>query len=255
MGKKYFTISYDDGLEQDRKIIGLMKEYGIAGTFNISSGLFGKKGYIKRMFGDMGFDAPEDVKKSPKTVDHFILPLEEAKELYASYDRIEIASHGTHHMHQDKLDEPGLKVEIADDIAALSDIFGTEIKGHIFPYGGYNDAVIKTMKDAGAVYGRKAMMMVKPKDFALHIENGIITPTCWHLDKFTEDLLKHFIASESDEDQYFYMWGHGYELDYGTKRGNWNYLESLFKTISEAKDVECVTNMEMVDIYTQKHEQ
>lgn len=43
MGEKLFTVSYDDGTEQDCRIIALMEQYGIKGTFNISSGLFGKK--------------------------------------------------------------------------------------------------------------------------------------------------------------------------------------------------------------------
>ena len=37
MGKKYFTLSFDDGLEQDKRIIALMKQYGLKGTFNLNS--------------------------------------------------------------------------------------------------------------------------------------------------------------------------------------------------------------------------
>lgn len=28
MGKKYFTLSFDDGLEQDKRVIQLMRQYG-----------------------------------------------------------------------------------------------------------------------------------------------------------------------------------------------------------------------------------
>ena len=38
MGKKYFTLSFDDGLEQDKKVLELMKKYGLRGTFNLNSG-------------------------------------------------------------------------------------------------------------------------------------------------------------------------------------------------------------------------
>ena len=34
MGKKYFTLSFDDGLEQDKRVIRLMRQYGLKGTFN-----------------------------------------------------------------------------------------------------------------------------------------------------------------------------------------------------------------------------
>ena len=32
MGKKYFTLSFDDGLEQDKRVIQLMRQYGLKGT-------------------------------------------------------------------------------------------------------------------------------------------------------------------------------------------------------------------------------
>jgi len=41
------------------------------------------------------------------------------------------------------------------------------------------------------------------------------------------------------------MWGHGYELDFGTKRGNYEHLEHLFQMISKVPDVVCVTNREL----------
>ncbi len=44
----------------------------------------------------------------------------------------------------------------------------------------------------------------------------------------------------------FYMWGHGYELDYGTKLGNDEYLETIFKTVADAKDICFVTNAELI---------
>ncbi|MBQ4040083.1 MAG: polysaccharide deacetylase, partial [Oscillospiraceae bacterium] len=37
---KLFTISYDDGVDQDIILIELMKKYGIKGTFNINSERF-----------------------------------------------------------------------------------------------------------------------------------------------------------------------------------------------------------------------
>ena len=47
MGKKYFTLSFDDGLEQDKRVIRLMKQYGLKGTFNLNAGLFGARGEVK----------------------------------------------------------------------------------------------------------------------------------------------------------------------------------------------------------------
>ena len=40
--KKAFTISYDDNVTQDERLIDLMERYGIKGTFNIIPGGGGK---------------------------------------------------------------------------------------------------------------------------------------------------------------------------------------------------------------------
>ena len=36
--KKALTLSYDDGVEQDIRLIRNMDQYGIKGTFNLNSG-------------------------------------------------------------------------------------------------------------------------------------------------------------------------------------------------------------------------
>ena len=71
MGRKLFTVSYDDGTEQDFRIIELMERYGIKGTFNLSSGLFGRKSYI-RFTGERGRSAAKKDESLPgKYVDHW----------------------------------------------------------------------------------------------------------------------------------------------------------------------------------------
>ncbi len=45
MGQKLFTLSFDDGTEQDCRLIALMEKYGVKGTFNISSGIFGRPSF------------------------------------------------------------------------------------------------------------------------------------------------------------------------------------------------------------------
>ena len=40
---KYFTMSFDDGTIQDRRFVKILNNYGLKCTFNLNSGLFGKK--------------------------------------------------------------------------------------------------------------------------------------------------------------------------------------------------------------------
>lgn len=35
---KALTLSYDDGVEQDVRLINIMKQHGLKGTFNLNSG-------------------------------------------------------------------------------------------------------------------------------------------------------------------------------------------------------------------------
>ena len=40
--EKAVTFSYDDGVIYDKKLIEIFNRYGLKGTFNLSSGKFGK---------------------------------------------------------------------------------------------------------------------------------------------------------------------------------------------------------------------
>lgn len=245
MGNKYFTISYDDGVSQDARIVALMKEYGIRGTFNLNSGMFGTTRNINRIVGDIGIEARGSGRRC---VEASRMTVKQAREIYLG-DGIEIASHGTNHRSEAKLSDAELAEEVTADAQRLSELFQTEIKGHIFPFGAYDAHTLEAMREAGITYGRGVSMFKRPKDFRFHMDSGIITPTCWHLDRFTKDCLTEFLEAPTQEyPQVFYMWGHGYELDYGTKRGNDTYLESLFRMVSRAENVLCVTNRELVEI-------
>lgn len=37
---KVLTLSYDDGVVQDIRLIEIMNKYGLKGTFNINSGMY-----------------------------------------------------------------------------------------------------------------------------------------------------------------------------------------------------------------------
>lgn len=60
MSKKYFVWSFDDGLEQDKRIIEILKEYNMGATFHLNSGLYGERTYEGRI-GNLGFkEVPEE---------------------------------------------------------------------------------------------------------------------------------------------------------------------------------------------------
>ena len=44
---KALLFSFDDGCAGDRRLVSLMNQYGIKGTFHLSSGLLGREGYLQ----------------------------------------------------------------------------------------------------------------------------------------------------------------------------------------------------------------
>ena len=43
---KALTLSYDDGVEQDITLMGILDKYGIKCTFNLNSGLWAPEGHV-----------------------------------------------------------------------------------------------------------------------------------------------------------------------------------------------------------------
>lgn len=134
MGKKYFTLSFDDGLEQDKRVIRLMRQYGLKGTFNLNAGLFGTRGEVKGL-GTFSFqDCPEGVKhKFPFSyVQHNRIPQDEVRQVY---EGMEIATHGFRHEPLGAVSEDEMRASVDADKAALEKIFGTTVVGHAYAQG------------------------------------------------------------------------------------------------------------------------
>lgn len=45
---KALTLSYDDGVEQDEHLIGILRAHGMRGTFNLNAGLYAPEGTVFR---------------------------------------------------------------------------------------------------------------------------------------------------------------------------------------------------------------
>jgi len=121
MGKKYFVWSFDDGLEQDKKIIEIIKQYHMGATFHLNSGLFGDKTYEGRI-GNLGMkevhaDTFNEKKHFLPYVPHFRIPEDEITQVYKGF---EISSHTKTHANLTKCSAEKLHREIADDVSALS---------------------------------------------------------------------------------------------------------------------------------------
>ena len=135
MPRKYFVWSFDDGVVQDRRIVEILREFGLGATFHLNSGLFGAKTFIGH----------------PPTVPHERLEAAEAKELYNGF---EIAAHTCTHRDLSACTDAERRREIADDVAALSGLFDREITGFAYPYGRGAAESRDALIAAGVCYAR-----------------------------------------------------------------------------------------------------
>ena len=77
--RKALTLSYDDGVVQDRRVVGILNDHGLKATFNLGAGVLGFHG-TAQMNG--------------RQVDISKVEPEEVKSLYAGH---EVAGHGLWH--------------------------------------------------------------------------------------------------------------------------------------------------------------
>ena len=219
--KKYFTVSFDDGLEQDKKTLEAMRKYGIKGTFNLNSGLLGQKGDIKYMgkYGMANVEKGQRKRGFWKFADSDRIPTDEIRQVYAG---MELCTHSVHHVDLSKLNGEELASELVPDREAL-----------------------QLLKNNGFLYARGVMSEKAKRNFAFPENPLNFKPTCWHIEGDIEMLLDQFIAAEpTDGDMLFYLWGHGYEFDFPALKGLRNAYERMFDKVACHDEIIKCTNAE-----------
>ncbi len=239
MYKKYFAWSFDDGLEQDKRIVEVLRKHGLGATFHLNSGLFGDKTYEGRI-GNLGMTETPAALFDPSKwhllpyVPHFRIPEDEVRDVYKGF---EIAAHTCTHVNLSRCSEGERRAQIADDVAVLSELFGQKVEGFAYPYGAGARKSADALRAAGVRYARTA-----------HTEEGFRFPSdslqtpisCWHISKKTFRRLNQFFEVEpADDDLFFLMFAHGYEFDFGTKESNWDKFERICAAVAARDDIVC----------------
>lgn len=218
--KKYVTFSYDDGVKQDARFAEILNRYGLRCTFNLNSGL------MPQAF----------------TEGHRHLSLNEAETVYAGH---EIATHSLTHPHLENLTYDEICSQIREDSEKLAELVGAPVLGHAYPYGTYNDTVVKALADCGIRYARTVKATLA---FGVPGEPLLLHPTCHHSHPGIFRLIDDFIAAEpGDSDLLLYIWGHTYEFDRNTEGNSWEHIEEVCRRIAGRDDMEYVTNMQFFD--------
>lgn len=225
--EKAVTLSYDDGVQSDARLIQIMQANGLKGTFNINSGLYAPEGKVY----------PEGTYSRRMTQS-------EATALYTD-SGMEVAVHSLSHPYLEQLNEGTCCYEIAADRKNLEDQFQTIVKGMAYPYGTYNESVVECLRRCGIVYART---VVSSHNFDLPKDWLTLPATCHHRDGKLEDLTDRFLNGTVKRDPWlFYLWGHSYEFE---RDNNWEVIESFAQKVGNREDIWYATNMEIYSYVT-----
>lgn len=221
---KAVTLSYDDGVEQDIRLIKIMKENGLKGTFNLSSGLYAKEG--------TNYEAG--------TI-HRRMTRQQAIDVYQN-SGMEIAVHGLTHPFLEHLSPSTCTYEVLQDRINLETEYGTIIRGMAYPYGSYSDSVVDCLKHCGIAYSRTTK---STESFGIPTDWLRMPATCHHNNLHLMELAKKFVEDSRDRTpMLFYLWGHSYEFE---RDDNWEVIEEFAEYIGKREDIWYATNIEIYD--------
>lgn len=219
--KKAFNVTYDDGVLQDVRLVTLLNQYGLKGTFNLNSALLENQFAWTHESGCV-------VKR---------LSTDSAVSLYSGH---EIASHTKTHPYMDSLSKEEILHELSEDKANLEKLFGKEIRGFAVPFDYYSERIEQCVKECGFEYAR------------ISEESGSFCPQCdfyqWRATVFhCRDGLEEFVQQFIKTDQELALLqivGHSYDLDVENK---WDLIETVFKAICQQNNILPMTTVEIID--------
>lgn len=217
---KALTFSYDDGPKEDRALVALFNKYNLKGTFNLNSQFL-----IDRATN------PND-----NAVDY--------TEVESLYEGHEVAVHGLTHPFLERLPVDVMMHEILKDRENLEKFSGKIVRGMAYPFGTYNDNVVRVAQDAGIRYSRTCEAH---HGFGIRRDWLRMPSTCHHAEEVLFELADKFVNETpftrwATEGWLFYVWGHSYEF---RTEQDWDRMEKFCQEVSNKDDVWYATNLEI----------
>ena len=221
--KKCLTLSYDDGVRQDKRLVKILDKHGIKATFNINSGLFGNV--------------------ADKELPNGRMSVEEVKELFGNSPH-EVAIHGLYHGWDQTLHSNCMANEILEDRKNIEKLFGRVIRGMAYPFGAFNDKLVDCLRACGIVYSRT---VISTERFDIPEDWLRLPATAHHRNPRLNELCDNFLEMDVYLPQMFYLWGHSYEFDNNEEYNNWGVIEEFAEKMGGRDDIWYATNIEAYD--------
>ena len=222
--RKAVTLSYDDGVEQDVRLIEILDKYGIKCTFNLNSGCWAPEGVVY-----------------PQGQIHRRMSKSQVAKVYANPNH-EVAAHCLTHASLTELSPAEIAWEVLEDRRNLEEMFGGLIRGLAYPFGTFSDKVVDALKATGTAYARTVN---STNDCSIPGDWLRLHPTCHHNAPNLMELCDRFLADTVPfGSRLFYLWGHSYEFE---ADNNWQVIEDFCAKMGGHDDVWYATNIQIVD--------
>lgn len=201
---------WDDGVEDDIRLCGLLREHGAMASFNLNPGTHGPSRGQPWMYKDI-----KQVRRLSRS------------ELTSVYEGFTIANHTVSHPWPLKISLEEWRREVVDGRKILQDWFGQPVYGFVYPFGQRSDETDQVVREAGHTYARGTgpVCADEPRGFP-PADPFRFVPDCHFRDP---DLLEKYAASKVAGNPVFYFWGHSYEMVTGD---DWARTDNILRTIS-----------------------
>ena len=226
---KAITFSYDDGVTQDRRLIGIFNKYNLKATFNLNSDLLGLPGSLMCENRVVTHD-----KNNPNDVRYI-------------YEGHEVAVHTLTHPNLTVIENDETVIrQVERDRINLSELVGYDVKGMAYPCGGVNcnERVANLIKKNTPI--KYARTIATTGSFEPYVDLYQYKGTIYshgEWDKLFE-MARDFLEIKSETPKIFYVWGHSYEFDIYPER--WEMFDRFCSMICNQNDVFYGTNLEVL---------
>lgn len=226
------TTSWDDGHKCDIRLAGLLRKYGVRGTFYVC----------------------------PETHEFPAAERLAPGEIRTLATEFEIGAHTMTHPHLSQLDAAAAREEIVRSKETLEAITGAPVPSFCYPYGDHNQETKRIVREAGFDRARSVNRFVtrSADRYALgtsvdtydHLRDGMLSVLrlCgrrpWQVLSMRrwDNLAKTMFGLARERGEVFHLWGHSREINI---HRDWERLESFLAWLSAQPGVVFATNGEV----------
>lgn len=234
------TTSWDDGHKLDLRLAGLLRKYGIKGTFYISP-------------------KNREFKKEDLLSDEEIVGLKKD---------FEIGAHSMTHPRLTKISEREAFNEIIDSKKYLEKLLGKEVRCFCYPGGEYNEKIMEYVEKSGFYYARTMEkfkfdltenLLASGTTLETHRNSLLTLPvdslrilkfSKFNIIEFIRNLNWEYLAKKAFDhvEKYggvYHLWGHSWVIEKGNE---WEKTERVLSYISKKTNAKYCTNCDIFKI-------